>query len=129
VLRSVSRYLAGVAIDIPEKGVSIKRNHVGLPTIIPTKLLNRIMNFSNTSESDRRIVVCILTLLSVFRVFPTKPKVSLQSIVEPFNGTVETLSLEEIRKALKDLHIRNPVLKRPQFLKLETSSPNCSKST
>lgn len=128
VLRSVIRILAGQSAVQLEKSVVVKRDPSGLPTIIPLYLRKIIMNNGEYSK-NRLFIVCILTALSVFRVFPTKPKVKLSSIVKPFNGISRTISDELIKVALKELNIHKLNLKEPKPLIIESSGPNGVKST
>jgi hypothetical protein len=126
-LRIVIRFLAGQDHTITPNGVCIRLDHTGLPTIIPLSLRKILRN--RDLINDRLVIVCILTCLSVFRVFHIKTKVNLDTIVSPFTGVKTTLNKEVLRLALNDLLVQPLVIKSPKPLKLETSGPNSIKST
>lgn len=65
----------------------------------------------------------------MFRVFPTKVAVNLNSIIEGFTGLSESLDTRLIKTALEDL-LGNRQIKtlKPKLIKLESASPNGSKS-
>jgi len=124
VLRLVIRSLAGNPEPKFLKGVMVKRDHNGLPTIIPSSLRKALLDFSN----NQRLVVCILSILSVFRVFPTKVRPSLGTIIEPFNGIIRTIDSSLIKRALAELTPGTLHLRSPTLLKLESAGPNAKKS-
>jgi len=126
-LRIVSRYLAGQDHTILPNGVCLKLDHTGLPTIIPLSLRKILRNADLIK--DKKIIVCILSILSMFRVFPTSPSPSLDTIVSEFTGTTRCFESTVVKKALRDLSIHTLRLKSPTLLKLETSSPNSIKSS
>jgi hypothetical protein len=139
VLRLTVRYLAGQGEpnSFLIGRVMVKTDARGLPTIIPYELreviaFNRL--FLTVTEGPilayNGLIVCILTVISIFRVFNVFPKPSLKTVVAPFNGVGMSLPLEELSQAVQ-LLIPNVHLKmnRPKLLVLETANPNCSKST
>jgi hypothetical protein len=126
-LRIISRYLADQDHSITPRGVCLRLDHHGLPTIVPLSL--RKILYNKDLIKDRRAIVCILTVLSMFRVFPTSPKVNLDTIVSPFTGLTKSIDLDLIKSALKDLHIRTLKVSKPKLLKLETAGPNSTKSS
>jgi len=123
-MRLVIRSLAGNPEPLFLKGVMVKRDHNGLPTIIPLSLRKALLDFSN----NQRVVVCILSILSVFRVFPTKVRPSLGTIIEPFNGITRTINSSLIKRALVELTPGSLHLRSPTLLKLESAGPNAKKS-
>jgi hypothetical protein len=68
----------------------------------------------------------ILTLIGVYKVFPTKVKVKVDTITDPFIGEIRTF---DCTRAIKDLNIRLSDMSKIKYLKLETASPNAVKST
>jgi hypothetical protein len=81
-------------------------------------------------KSHKLLVTAYLTLLSVFRVFPTKVAVKLDTIVSSFTGTARSFDRSILKSALKDLlgsrmYINLPA---PKLIKLESASPNGTKS-
>lgn len=123
-MRLVIRSLAGNPEPKFLKGVMVKRDHNGLPTIVPSSLRKLLINY----RENQKTVVCILSILSVFRVFPTKVKPSLGTIIEPFNGITETINISLIKSALAELIPNRLVLSQPTLIKLESAGPNAVKS-
>jgi hypothetical protein len=86
-------YLAGSPQTTKgRKAVGVRVNQYGLPVIIPPSLRRSL----SLHEESRVTTRCILTLLSIFRVFPTKVKPDLGSIINPFTGITRTLSNIEV---------------------------------
>jgi len=109
--------------------VSVRKDHRGLPTIIPSRLRHLLEQFDNGDRSCRRIIVCILTCLSIFRVFSVKVEPSLKSVCAPFKGSSQTLDLSLIKSALRQLPVGVLRIPKPKLLVLESASPNAQKST
>lgn len=124
VLRLVIRNLSGSPEPLYLKGVMVKRDHNGLPTIIPLSLRKLLLNF----RDNQRVVVCILSILSVFRVFPTKVKPSLGTIIAPFDGMNRSIDTAILKKALVELIPGTLRLRSPHLLKLESAGPNAKRS-
>lgn len=128
-MKEVSRLTIRALSGNPEpkylKGVTVKRDHNGLPTIIPSRLRKALMDYRN----EQRIVVCTLSLISVFRVFPTKVKANLETIISPFDGITRTIDSSAIKLALSKIIPKLSLhLNQPTLLKLETAGPNAVKS-
>lgn len=108
------------------KGPIVKRDKSGLPVFIPRNLRS-IISGEKSRESQKRIQV-ILSVLSIFRVFPTKPKVDLESIISPFSGVTTTLPyLQQALKELLNGYI--PVLKPHKLIQLNSTSPENKNSS
>lgn len=128
VSRLVIRALSGNPEPLqPRKGVMVKRDHNGLPTIIPLSLRRCLL--PEEWRGYQNIVVCILSIISVYRVFPTKVKPKLDTIIDPFVGTTRTFDSSAVKLALSEL-TKGLVFKlhSPKLLKLETAGPNAVKS-
>jgi hypothetical protein len=59
-------------------------------------------------------------------VFPTRVKVKVNTITDPFDGHFQTF---DCTRAIKDLNVNLPKMSKIKYLKLESSSPNAIKST
>lgn len=138
VLRITIRYLAGQDSEIGK--VHVQCDSHGLPTIIPWKLREQLLltRFIGPLDKgvirpDNKIIVCILTSISIFRIFSTNVKPSLKSIVQPFNGITKDLDINKLILIKTELFGIGPITSKTRFLSkpilLETSSPNASKST
>nr|UPW42098.1 MAG: putative RNA dependent RNA polymerase [Guangxi sediment mito-like virus 1] len=103
------------------KGICVARDDHGLPLIIPYNLRLFFVN------KDWKMVRVILTVLSIFRVFPTTPKISLSTILDPFTGVVQSFDQHLLRRALGEL-CTGMVLPSIKLVKLETSSPDSVKA-
>jgi hypothetical protein len=95
----------------------------GLPKILPLVIRTLII------DRDFKMVRVILTIVQIYRVFPTTPKVDLKAILDPFNGLSRTLDTTLITESVAEL-IKTPlVLPKLNFVLLTTSSPTSVKST
>jgi hypothetical protein len=71
----------------------------------------------------------VLSLISIFRTFQTRPKISFSSIEKPFTGVSQSLDLNILDKVLKSsVDIESLHLRPYRFIKLETASPTGWKS-
>lgn len=96
----------------------------GLPNIIPSKFRKMIL------EGNVLMIRVILTIISIHRVFPTKPKISRSSITDRFSGISTVLDFNLVRFALRELVDYNQVkLGDLKFFILETASPLAVKAT
>lgn len=86
-LRILTLYLAGTPTTTPGK-VRVKVNQYGLPVIIPAPIRRNL----GLAEGMRTTTRCTLTLISIFRSFPTKVKPDLSSITNEFSGLNLTLN-------------------------------------
>ena len=103
--------------------ILVARDSHGLPRIIPINFRSTLIEF----KKNQSLVKTLLTVLSVYRVFPTKPKPKLSTITDPFTGiSTELVNLEE---AVQEVLGRSKIkLNSPKLIKLETAGPNASKS-
>jgi hypothetical protein len=92
-LRLVTLYLAGTPQTSKGlKSIGVRVNQYGLPVIIPSPLRRELSLLDGSRVTTR----CILTLISIFRVFPTKVKPDLGSITNPFTGITRTIDNIEV---------------------------------
>jgi hypothetical protein len=70
----------------------------------------------------------LLTLISIYRVFPTVQKPKLNTITDPFTGISRVLDIGLLRSAKKDLHINRVFPFNHRFINLESASPLATKS-
>lgn len=131
VLRLTIRFLAGQAEPNTFKlgSVLVKRDHLGLPTIIPSILRKLLVSYRDGNSQLQSIIVCILTCLSIFRVMSTKVRASLKSIITPFGGISPTIESGLIKRALAQLPIVSPRTLKSKVLLIETAGPNAQKAT
>jgi len=83
----------------PERGVLVKRDRYGIPKIIPLGIRVSLRNCKDPSSV--MVIRLTLTLISVYRVFPTKVKPSLDTITGAFEGISQRLPQEEIDTVVK----------------------------
>jgi len=107
-----------------EAQVRVSRDPRGYPTVIPLKL----RRLFGAHQGKENVVRATLTLLTVFRTFPTKVKPSLDTITGAFDGITRTLDSQAIRKAVKSLKLRASFGKFKGFL-ATSAGPNCHFST
>lgn len=116
------RALAGSPDTLPPKGIRVQRDARGLPMIIPGPIRHTFPVWL-----DNQVVIkTTLTLLSVFRVFPTKPKPKLGTITEPWIGLCK--SLPQLKTAVCEIIPRTLRVKKPSLIFLESAGPNFGKS-
>jgi len=70
----------------------------------------------------------ILTLISIYRVFPTVQRAKLDTIIAPFTGTATVFDFALIKRALKDLSIFRLPHSDFKMINLESASPLATKS-
>lgn len=129
-LRITIYFLGDQTVVIGPNSPMIKRDSHGLPTIIPWLLRKELLDFKSKGLSGNKgVVVCILTVLSVFRIFSNVAKPNLGSILKPFSGTTKSFDSRLLKSAIKNLSFGSLRLKSPKLLLIEKASPNASKST
>jgi len=129
-LRLTVCFLADQEVIKGSQSPMVKKDSHGLPTILPWLLRKELLNFkSGGLLGNKGVVVCILTVLSIFRIFANKVKPNLGSILKPFSGTTRTFDSRLLKLALRQLNFGSLRLKLPKLLIIEKASPNASKST
>lgn len=125
--RLVLQVIAGSPdLTYPAKGVLVKRDPYGIPTIIPLQIR---VSLRSRDPSNSMAVRLTLMLLSVYRVFPTKVKPDLETIISPFSGISPTLPQTEIEHVVKRF-VRGKVAFGPYrgFIS-ESAGPNMNVAT
>lgn len=98
-LRLVTLYLAGnPQTTKAQKAIGVRVNQYGLPVIIPPSIRKELSFDTNESRVTTR---CIITLISIFRVFPTKVKPDLGTITSPFSGASRTLDANQVSSLVR----------------------------
>jgi len=127
--RALARTPELVTVD---PSVRVKRDHYGLPTIIPMPIREILRyNIDNdiTSQVVRRIIIATLSIISIFRSFETKVSPKLDTIIDPFNGESKTLPQAEIRQALKTLSVHKLSMGNFNPVSSTKAGPNAPFST
>jgi hypothetical protein len=142
-LRLTVRALAGSPEALPQMipgEIRVRRDKVGIPTILPLQLrlilhayiiqaadvtgVDTPELFSTHGtfhgsyvprEAQQRNIVGVLTLLSIFRVFKTKVKATVGTVIKPFDGQSRTLPSGLIHDALVSLNTPVTVRKVASF--------------
>nr|UIW13894.1 MAG: RNA-dependent RNA polymerase [Rhizoctonia solani mitovirus 103] len=128
--RRVIFYLADYKVTSVANAPYVKCDRHGLPTIIPGLLRSELIIFKDNKLIGKKgIVVCILSILSLFQVMSYKVRPNLASILDPFNGLVKTFELTKLRSAVKLLTNLRLKVGSPDILHIEKASPNSSKAT
>jgi len=129
-MRLTIRSLAGQPDKCMKIHVKVDMN--GLPKIIPYNLRKILLLKGGNLQIYRNKLIGILTLLSIFRVFPTCPKLKFDTITDPFKGSIRTFDKSLVRSALKDLGILTNILKGQKYkttlIGSESSGPNSYKA-
>ena len=104
----------------------VRRDHYGMPTIIPGPLRSIIRNQDHVDWL--KVTKATITCLSVFRVFPTKVSPSLETITAPFSGLSQTIDKSTLHTVLNAMRIRLKPGVFKGFIS-ESAGPNGSKAT
>jgi len=115
VLHLTIRFLSGRPIFIyaPKGSPYIRIDSNGLPKILPLKLRRFLIDCDLVKDS--RTLGAILSLISIFRVFPTHVKPKLDTIVSSFTGSIKTFSHYKLKLACEDL-LNNIINRKPNFV-------------
>nr|UPW42262.1 MAG: putative RNA dependent RNA polymerase [Sichuan mito-like virus 42] len=128
VYRIVTRKLANQTVE-PSKKIFVKRNKFGYPKIIPRELQKQLILARNPYLRDEKvrnlwIIVPILTIISLYRVLPTKVKPSLDTILDKHSGEILTFHPSLVREALVDLKVYKLIVGRITFTYSDKAGPN-----
>nr|QTE76052.1 RNA-dependent RNA polymerase [Neofusicoccum parvum mitovirus 3] len=126
VFRLTVRFLSGQAETRSTK-IFVKLDYSGLPVIIPWNLRSEIRK---ELKGSRRIIICLLTVISVYRVFRTKVDPSFESITGSFRGIYRTLDSNILSSAISSVFGKNVSLRLGKFKIIggESTGPNAYKA-
>jgi hypothetical protein len=115
VLHLVVRYLSGrpLLIYAPKGMPYISIDSNGLPKILPLQLRHFLVRCDLVKDS--KIIGAILSIISIFRVFPTHVKPKLDTIVSDFTGSVKSFDINKLKLACVDLFSENRISREPKF--------------
>jgi hypothetical protein len=115
VLHLVVRFLSGRPIYVyaPKGTPYISIDADGLPKLLPLSI--RLFLKGCDLKKDSRKLGAILTLISIFRVFPTHVKPKLDTIVSSFTGSVKTFDNNRLKLACIDL-LKGSINRKPNFV-------------
>jgi len=104
----------------------VKRDHYGMPTIIPAPL--RAILRDKSHKDWLKVSKATFTVLSIFRVFTTKVSPVTDTITAPFTGISRSLNKTVLHTVIKEMKIRIKPGKFEGFVS-EKAGPNGSKAT
>nr|QIR30267.1 RNA-dependent RNA polymerase [Plasmopara viticola lesion associated mitovirus 44] len=115
VLHITVRFLSGrPLLTYSPKGIPyVSIDSHGLPKIIPLEI-RRFLKGSDLSK-DSKIIGAILSVLSIFRVFPTHVAPKLDTIVSKFSGSITSFHSDTLKAACVDLFSKNLINRKPRF--------------
>jgi len=70
----------------------------------------------------------ILTLISIYRVFPTVQRAKLSTILDPFDGVSRSIDFALLKRVKKDLQLHVVPKFNHKLINLESASPMATKS-
>jgi len=109
VLHFTVAYLSGRPVLISDQnGPYISLDYRGLPSILPLTIRD------NLDQLTSKQVGGLLSILSIFRVFPTKVKPKFDTISDQFSGVARSFDSSKLKLALDDF-LRNKDLDRRNF--------------
>lgn len=126
--------LAGLIVSEVKSGILVKVDPVGLPSILPLNLRLRLEKAKADLLSHKLELICILSVLSIFRVMKTRPIADLSSITQSFSGDILTVDAGMIIRSLSSLSESAGLdgitlkVKPPKLIGGETSGPNSHKA-
>jgi len=125
VVRVLVRLLAGNEV-VKSTKVFVKTDKQGFPVIIPKDLRDVILLNEVRPHIRKKMIGALLTILSLYRVFPTKVNPSTSTITEPFNGLSKSLDSDLLIKSLKELGLYKSYKKnnRCRLYWSEAAGPN-----
>lgn len=124
--RLVMWFLAGTPeTKSPGKGLLVRRSPNGLPSILPLNLQSFLLNWKENIVNSKIILSC----LSIYRVFPTKPKISLSTITEPFTGITESLPVTGIKISLREFYKGKIKCLPAKLINQNSAGPNLMRGT
>lgn len=124
-LRLTFRALAGQPERGGDKLPRVVCDPTGFPKIIPLSLRRALRE----PLENVNIVRGTLTLLSCFRVFPTKVTPDTGTITSPFSGVTRTLPFDEVKAASRKLSKSKLKFGRFKGFISESAGPNGNKAT
>jgi len=71
----------------------------------------------------------ILTVISIYRVFPTVQRAKLSTILDPFSGISRCIDFALLKRAKKDLRLYAVPKFNHKLINLESASPMATKSS
>jgi hypothetical protein len=119
----MSKTLAGEeVVSSQEPRVAMRR---GLPLIIPGVLRLQI------EERNQKVIKGVLTIISVYRVMKSRPKLKLETITLPHSGLVKTLPeltivSQWVKPFIGKIAEKTPYTVRRKLKLLTTAGPNSS---
>lgn len=111
-MRLTVRRLSDMELE-PSRKIFVKLNKYKFPAIIP---INICEDLSSESKNKRNKIVALLSLISLFRVLPTKVLPETSTITKPFNGISKSLDTSLIKEALLRLNLR---MKEREYFKFK----------
>jgi len=109
----------------PDKGILVSRDRYGIPKVIPLGLRGIL----SKDPSNVMVIRLVLTLISIYRVFPTRVKPNLDTIIGPFSGISPHLPQEEIDKVVHAFIRRKIGFGRLRGFISESAGPNMNVAT
>jgi hypothetical protein len=126
-LRLITRVLAGYPKEL-SRGIAVKLDKHGLPTILPIPWRTFIMSFIVEDKDDMfrgvPVIVSILSMVSIFRSIPTRPRLKLDSILNPFSGVSPSFTADEVKSVLKSMGVSIRFTRFRSFVNSYSSGPN-----
>lgn len=96
--------MANIDLIISKK-IFVKLNYLNFPAIIPVPLCKIVSQLHVGSTSGVRLAIALLTVISLFRVLPTKVKPDYSTIEDPFKGTFKTIDSQLLKQSIENLDL------------------------
>jgi hypothetical protein len=101
------RYFAGTPLEGTYFGKTLVKvdSKTGLPMFFRKSFRDEILKWNRSRDLLK--IIALLSFIGVYRSFRTDVVADLSTITDPHSGDTETLSIEKISAALKDMGIQN----------------------
>lgn len=122
-MRLIIKRLSGSPEVYFISGIYISRDRYGLPKILPFNFRKLIL------KGDSTVIKYFLSLINVYRVWPSVQRIKLGSITGPFAGVSKEIPRLLLYRAVDELVDKKLNLRDMKLLKLETAGPVAWKSS
>jgi hypothetical protein len=102
VMRLTVRRLSNSPLE-PSDKIFVKLGKSKFPAIIPKEICDDLLNVDK--HFRRNLIIAVLSLISLFRVLPTKVKPDISTITDPFNGVSKEIDDVLLINSLKVLNM------------------------
>jgi len=129
VNRVLVRILAGSPIERSQKTyIKFYGSKTGLlqdmPKIIPREIAEHFIFTNKIQSFSYRVIIVVFTIINIYRVLNTNPKISFSTVTDSFCGVTKTIDKYFIDKGLRSLKLNKLSVKKATFINSRSAGPN-----